>query len=76
MVSVEEVFEKIKKMSKKTYNTQHRILLTDIAVELNTSPDKLLLHLVELEDAGFVSVHNTKVVSVSLTKYGLSQDEL
>ncbi len=71
-----EVFDVIKKMSKKTYNSQHRILFNDIVVELNASDDELLLLLSELETAGFIKLHKTKVVSVSLTNYGLSKSKI
>ncbi len=67
------VFEMIKEMSKKTYNSQHRTLLIDIASALTLPNDELLLLITELESAGLIKLHRTKVISVTLTNYGLSQ---
>ncbi len=67
------VFDAIKRMSKKTLNSQHRILLNDIVMELKSSDDELVLLLSELVAAGLIKLHRSKVISVSLTNYGLSQ---
>lgn len=68
------VFDAIKKMSKRTVNPLHRILFIDIASELKLSLGETLLLLKELEYAGYIKIHNTKVVSVTLTEYGASQE--
>lgn len=67
-----EVLEAIKNMSTRTVNPQHRILFVDISSELSIRPDQLLLILTELEEAGYIKLHRTKVISVTLTNYGLS----
>lgn len=72
MINGIEVFEAIKSMSGRTLNPRHRILFVDIASKLDMPQDRLLLILTELEDAGYIKLHRTKVVSVTLTSHGLS----
>lgn len=70
MITNVTVFEIIKRMSMKTLNPQHRVLLSDIASELGISKDKVLLLLIELEQVGVIKIHRTQIVSVSITNYG------
>lgn len=75
MATSGEVFRKIKEMSQRTYSPQHRILLKDISSELVISYDTLLVLLTELKDRGVIRIHKTAVVSVSLTNYGINNEE-
>lgn len=70
-----EVFRKIKELSRRTMKANHRILLSDIATGMDLSHDSLLVMLVELENRGLVRIFKTMVLSVSLTSYGISQDD-
>lgn len=63
----------MKDWSKKTLNSRHRLLLSDIATELSISRDLLLGLLEELEKAGLVKIYKSDIASVSLTSYGLTQ---
>jgi DNA-binding MarR family transcriptional regulator len=74
MSTAAQVFDKMKDWSKKTLNFRHRILLNDIAAELSISQDSLLGLLTELENAGLVKIYRTDVASVSLTSYGVAQE--
>lgn len=76
MISSVVVFRSVKEMSQKTLSNRPRILLADIADSLSVSPDIILLLLVELENRGLVQIHKTTVVSVSLTNYGVSQENV
>jgi Mn-dependent DtxR family transcriptional regulator len=73
MSTVAQVFDKMKDWSKKTLNSRHRMLLSDLAAELSISRDSLSELLTELENAGLVKIYRTDVASVSLTSYGLAQ---
>lgn len=73
MSTVAQVFDKMKDWSKKTINSRHRILLSDLVTELSISQDSLLGMLTELENAGLVKIYRTDVASASLTSYGLAQ---
>jgi hypothetical protein len=73
MSTAAQVFDKMKDWSKKTLNSRHRILLSDIATELSVPQDLLLGLLTELQNAGLVRIYKTDVASVSLTSYGLTQ---
>ena len=70
MITSADVLRKIKEISTKTVNAQHRIMLNDLLDEYVFSKDALFVLLVELEDKGLVKIHKTKVVSVSLTSQG------
>jgi len=74
MITSVEVFTKIKVMSRKTLNPNHRILLSDIVSEIHVPQDSLLVLLVELENRGLIKIHKTTIVSVSLTNYGIGQE--
>jgi len=69
-----EVFRKIKAMSRKTLNPNRRILLTDMMNEIPVPQNSLLVLLIELEDRGLIKIHKTTIVSVSLTNYGIDQE--
>jgi len=73
MCTAAQVFDKMKDWSKKTLNSRHRLLLSDIATELSISRDLLLGLLEELEKAGLVKIYKSDIASVSLTSYGLTQ---
>ena len=70
-----EVFQRIKDLSRRTVESNHRILLSDIAAGMNVSQDTLLVLLTELENRGLIRVFKTMLLSVSLTQYGMSQDD-
>ena len=70
MATSENVFERIKEMSLRTFNPHHRILVKDIIAEFLMPQDSLLVLLVELENRGLIKIHHTDVASVSLTRYG------
>lgn len=55
-------------------NSRHRILLNDIAAEFSISEDALLKMLSELEEAGLVKIYRSDIAAVSLTSYGLVQE--
>lgn len=74
MAATEKIFEAIKTMSKKTLNSQHRILLNDIASDLKLSKDNILVSLLELEYAGYIKIHRSKIISVALTNHGLQSN--
>lgn len=74
MSTAAQVFSKIKDLSKKTLNSRHRILLSDIVAELSISQDILLGLLSELEKANLVKIYRTDIPSVSLTSSGLAQE--
>jgi Mn-dependent DtxR family transcriptional regulator len=74
MITSTEVFGKIKEMSKRTYGAQNRILLHDIADALSISSDLLLVMVIELQNRGLIIIHKTSIVSVSLTNYGVQED--
>lgn len=69
------VFRKLKEMSKKTLNSRHRIFLNDIAAEVSLPPELLSEMLTELEQAGLIQIHKTTVIAISLTGYGLTQED-
>jgi len=73
MCTAAQVFDKMKDWSKKTLNSRHRLLLSDIGTELSISRDLLLGLLKELEKAGLVKIYKSDIASVSLTSYGLTQ---
>jgi len=75
MITSVEIFRKIKVMSRKTLNPNHRILLSDIVSEIHVPQDSLLVLLVELENRGLIKIHKTTIVSVSLTNYGIGQED-
>ncbi len=70
MITSIEILSKIRKMSTKTLNPLHRILVGDIAAEMAISQDALLVLLIELENRGLVKIYKTKIASISLTNYG------
>lgn len=70
-----EVFQKIKELSRRTANANHRILVSEIGASLNLSQDSLLVLLTELENRGLIRLYKTMVFSVSLTNYGMSQND-
>ena len=70
-----EVFNEIKKLSKRTLNQRPRILMKDIITQLPISQDALFLLLVELENRGLISIHKTDIISVSLSNYGLQEEQ-
>lgn len=70
MITSTEVFNKIKAMSLRTLNPQHRILLDDLHQEIQIHKDTLLVLLIELENRGLIKIYNSTVASVSLTNYG------
>lgn len=72
MITSVEVFKKIRAISERTLNSRHRILLNDLLAEILIPQDSLLVLLIELENRGLVKIHNTTVVSVSLTNYGIT----
>jgi DNA-binding MarR family transcriptional regulator len=74
MITSTEVFKQIRSMSLKTLNPKHRILIRDIATELGVEPDALLVLLAELNNRGLIRLHHTTIASVSLTDYGVGQD--
>jgi len=74
MITSVEIFRKIKVMSRKTLNPNHRILLSDIVSEIHVPQDFLLVLLIELENRGLIKIHKTTIVSVSLTNYGIGQE--
>jgi hypothetical protein len=74
MITATHVFDKMKKWSKKTLNSRHRLLLDDLAAELSIPNDSLMGLLSELENAGLVKIYKTGVAAVSLTSYGLAQE--
>jgi Mn-dependent DtxR family transcriptional regulator len=74
MCTVTQVFDKMKDWSKKTLNSRHRILLNDMATELSISQELLMGLLRELENAGLVKIHKSEIAAVSLTSYGLTQE--
>lgn len=76
MITSAEIFSAVKRMSQRTLGTRPRLLLTDIATSLGVSPDIILVLLVELENRGLVQIHKATVVSVSLTNYGVSQENV
>jgi hypothetical protein len=73
MCTAAQVFDKMKDWSKKTLNSRHRLLLSDMGTELSISRDLLLGLLEELEKAGLVKIYKSDIASVSLTSYGLTQ---
>lgn len=74
MATSVEVFDKIRQMSQRTLNQQHRILLHEIAEELSLSNDTVLVLLTELQNRGLIRIHQTTVASVSLTNYGTNNE--
>ena len=70
-----EVFNEIKTLSKRTLNQRPRILMKDILVQPPLSQDALFLLLVELENRGLVIIHKTDIVAVSLSNYGVQEDD-
>ena len=68
-----EVFLKIKELSKRTLNSNHRIFVIDIAGALSCSKESLLISLNELENDGLIKIHKTTVTAISLTSYGMLQ---
>jgi DNA-binding MarR family transcriptional regulator len=65
-----EVFDQIRKMSKRTLNRQQRLLLSELGGALSMSQNELLVLLAELENRGLLKIHHGAVVTVSLTQYG------
>jgi hypothetical protein len=74
MITATQVFDKMKKWSKKTLNSRHRLLLDDLAAEMSIPNDSLMGLLSELESAGLVKIYKSDVATVSLTSYGLTQE--
>lgn len=70
MTTSVEVLEKIRELSKRTLNPQHRILLSDICAAVSVPKDSLLVLLIELENRGLIKIYSTAIASVSLTRYG------
>jgi len=75
MITSVEVFKKIKTISARTLNPRQRILLHDILSEMFITQNSLVVLLIELENRGLVKIHHTTVVSVSLTNYGITQED-
>lgn len=75
MITSVEVFKKIRAISERTLNPRHRVLLNDILAEALIPQDSLLVLLIELENRGLVKIHNTTVISVSLTNYGITLED-
>ena len=73
MLTGVDVFNKIKELSQRTLSANPRILLTDIAAGLDISQDALLVLLVELESRGLIKTHRGRVISVSLSNYGVDE---
>lgn len=76
MISSSEVFLKIKQMSTRTYSSTHRILLGELAAEMALSQDDLLVLLMELQNKGYIQINSTRIASVNLTNFGLTQDKV
>lgn len=75
MVTSAEVFKQIKEMERKTLHEHRRILLSEMAEALSVSQNDLLVLLVELENRGLVKIHKIPIASVSLTDYGMREEE-
>ena len=74
MITSVDVFKKIKAISRETLNPNRRILLSDMVNEIALPQDSLLVLLIELEDRGLIKIHKTPIVSISLTSYGIDQE--
>ena len=71
MTTSKEVFDYVKLLSAKTLNPQIRIRLSDLLSEFPISAEKVLVLLVELEKRRLIDVHRGKILTVSLTRYGI-----
>ena len=70
-----EVFLRVKEMSGRNFGPRPRIALGEIAASLSVSPDALLVLLKELQNRGLVVIHTGKIPTVSLSSYGVREDE-
>lgn len=70
-----EVFRRIKALSRRTADANHRIMISDVAADMNISQDSLLVMLTELENRGLIRLFKTMLLSLSLTNYGMSQND-
>lgn len=74
MTTSKEVFDYVKLFSAKTLNPQIRIRLSDILSEFPISAEKVLLLLTELENRRLIDIHRGSIPSISLTRYGVQND--
>jgi len=70
MTSVNEVYRKIKEISKRTANPRPVVQVSGIANELSITPEQLAPFLTELKDLRLIQFGKLPVESVKLTLLG------
>lgn len=70
MVTVNEVYRKIKEMSAQQWNPRPVITISNISQELYTSRESLLPYLRELEDMKLIRFNEAAKLTVKLTLLG------
>jgi DNA invertase Pin-like site-specific DNA recombinase len=76
MITRSDVFNQIKKLNKGSLPAQHYILFDEIVAQMSMCREPLMELLEDLEELGVITINKIRILSVTLTGYGLTQTEV
>lgn len=72
MITTNDVYRKIKEMSKRTANPRPPIVVNGIASELQRSREEIIPMLIELKDLKLINFNEPALISIKLTLLGFT----